>query len=86
MLCASSARNSSLLWLCCTLQAKERPEKLLTDRSAYILYLESQLERVTAACMTVHSFEERLEDATSRVQALEEKVTAAVLLRESTAM
>lgn len=55
-------------------KAKQRPEKLLTDRSAYILYLESQLERVTAACLTVHSFDEQLEAATSRVQALEKKV------------
>lgn len=29
---------------------------------------------MTAACLTVHSFDERLEAATSRVQALEEKV------------
>jgi hypothetical protein len=56
------------------LQVTERPERLLTDRSAYILYLESQLERVTAACMTVHSFEERLEDAANHLQGLEEKV------------
>ena len=56
------------------MQAAERPERLLTDRSAYILYLESQLERVTAACMAVHSFEERLEDTATHLQALEEKV------------
>ena len=55
------------------LQVTERPERLLTDRSAYILYLESQLERVTAACMTVHSFEEQLEDAANHLQGLEEK-------------
>lgn len=29
---------------------------------------------MTAACMTVHSFEERLEDAASHLQGLEEKV------------
>ncbi|CAG9463507.1 unnamed protein product [Pedinophyceae sp. YPF-701] len=39
------------------------PDKLLTDRAAYISYLESQLERVTNTCMTVQSYEARLHDA-----------------------
>lgn len=29
------------------------PDRLLTDRGSYIAYLESQLERVSAACLTV---------------------------------
>lgn len=32
------------------------PKRLLTDRSAYISYLEVQLERVSAACMTSQGF------------------------------
>lgn len=50
------------------------PDRLLTDRSSYISYLESQLERVSAACLTVQSFDERLEAAVSGVRVLEEKV------------
>lgn len=34
--------------------------KLLTDRSAYMAYLEVQLERVTTACMTVQAYKDRL--------------------------
>ncbi|KAK9843350.1 hypothetical protein WJX74_010817 [Apatococcus lobatus] len=51
------------------------PDHLLTDRAAYISYLESQLEHVTSACMTVASFEERLEAATASQRSLTMKVT-----------
>ena len=50
------------------------PDHLLTDRAAYISYLESQLEHVTSACMTVASFEERLEAATATTRSLTMKV------------
>lgn len=50
------------------------PDHLLTDRAAYISYLESQLEHVTSACMTVASFEERLEAATASTRSLTMKV------------
>lgn len=50
------------------------PDRLLTDRTSYIAYLESQLERVSAACLTVQSFDERLEQAVSGIRCLEEKV------------
>lgn len=50
------------------------PDKLLTDRSTYIGYLESQLERVTNACLTVQSFDQRIETVTSAARLLEEKV------------
>lgn len=50
------------------------PDKLLTDRSTYIGYLESQLERVTSACLTVHSFDQRIETVASSARLLEEKV------------
>lgn len=49
-------------------------DRLLTDRSSYIAYLESQLERVSAACLTVHSYDARLEEAVAAVRRLEEKI------------
>ena len=58
------------------------PDKLLTDRSTYIGYLESQLERVTSACLTVQSFDQRIETVASSARLLEEKVQCC---RQSTA-
>jgi len=55
-------------------QAPAEAKKLLTDRAAYIAYLESQLERVSAACLTVQSFDERLESVTSSTHLVQEKV------------
>lgn len=40
----------------------QSPSALLTDRGAYLTYLESQLERVSAACMTVGAFQEHISD------------------------
>ena len=57
-----------------------QPDKLLTDRSTYIGYLESQLERVTNACLTVQSFDQRVETVTSAVRLLEEKVCDCTML------
>jgi hypothetical protein len=48
-------------------------DRLLTDRSSYITYLESQLERVSAACLSVASYDERLEAVTSAVRLLEDR-------------
>eukprot|EP00696_Hemimastix_kukwesjijk_P008480 gnl/Hemi2/20719_TR6860_c0_g5_i1.p1 gnl/Hemi2/20719_TR6860_c0_g5~~gnl/Hemi2/20719_TR6860_c0_g5_i1.p1 ORF type:complete len:585 (-),score=227.86 gnl/Hemi2/20719_TR6860_c0_g5_i1:79-1833(-) len=61
------------------LRAKQKPNaadttRLLTDRSAYISYLEVQLERVTASCMTVQSFSERIEQVQGQLNTSEEKV------------
>ena len=53
--------------------AAPSPDRLLTDRTSYIAYLESQLERVSAACLTVSSFDGRLEEAVSAVRLLEDK-------------
>jgi hypothetical protein len=50
------------------------PDRLLTDRTSYIAYLESSLERVSAACLTVQSFDERLEQAVGCIRGLEEKL------------
>lgn len=56
------------------MQIPQEGKKLLTDRTAYIAYLESQLERVSAACLTVQSFDERLTAAASNATLLEQKV------------
>ncbi|EFN59710.1 hypothetical protein CHLNCDRAFT_49515 [Chlorella variabilis] len=57
----------------CQEAAAPSPDRLLTDRTSYIAYLESQLERVSAACLTVSSFDGRLEEAVSAVRLLEDK-------------
>jgi len=33
----------------------------MTDRNAYMTFLEVQLEKVSAACLTVQGFSERIE-------------------------
>ena len=60
-----------------TLQDAEniQPDKLLTDRSSYISYLESQLERLTNACLTVQSFDDRIQANAAAARALEEKAS-----------
>lgn len=62
------------------------PDKLLTDRTTYIGYLESQLERVTNACLTVQSFDQRIETVASAARLLEEKVDICKLLACATAV
>eukprot|EP00644_Phytophthora_capsici_P007500 jgi/Phyca11/112024/e_gw1.21.233.1 len=49
-------------------------KKLLTDRSAYISFLEVQLERVSAACLTTQTFEKRLAELESSQVANDQKV------------
>ena len=56
------------------LEAPEDSKKLLTDRSAYIAYLESQLE------LTVQSFDERLESVASKAHLLEEKAGPSIFV------
>eukprot|EP01083_Nonionella_stella_P275160 934420_1 len=58
---------------------KKSPKKsttnaLLTDRSAYISFLEIQLERVTASVMTVQGFSERIKELQDQYVGLEERV------------
>ncbi|KAG7396735.1 hypothetical protein PHYBOEH_001859 [Phytophthora boehmeriae] len=43
----------------------ENAKTLLTDRNAYISFLEVQLERVSAACLTTQTFERRLAELES---------------------
>jgi hypothetical protein len=56
------------------------PTQLLTDRGAYLNYLEQQLERVSSACLTVHSYDERLVDFETLIKALEQRASANVKL------
>ncbi|CAD7940456.1 unnamed protein product [Amoebophrya sp. A120] len=48
--------------------------RLLTDRAAYLNFLEVQLERVSSSCLTVQAFSERIEQVQTQVNAMEEKV------------
>eukprot|EP00742_Colponemidia_sp_Colp-10_P009356 GILJ01010194.1.p1 GENE.GILJ01010194.1~~GILJ01010194.1.p1 ORF type:complete len:640 (+),score=99.16 GILJ01010194.1:66-1922(+) len=56
-------------------QTQGERQRLLTDRSAYIAFLEVQLERVTASCLTVQGFSERIEQVQSHVNTVEEKIS-----------
>lgn len=49
-------------------------KKLLTDRNAYISFLEVQLERVSAACLTTQSFEKRIAELETAQTASDQKV------------
>jgi len=53
---------------------KLEDERILTDRSAYITFLEVQLERVSAACLTAQSFSDRIEEVHGTVLTNDEKV------------
>ena len=45
--------------------APDLGKKGIADREAYMAYLEQQLERVTASCKTVQSYNERLDQVRS---------------------
>jgi len=55
-------------------RSKVEEERLLTDRSAYLSFLEVQLERVSAACLTSESFSSRLEELQGTVVTFDEKI------------
>jgi hypothetical protein len=48
--------------------------RLLTDRSAYVSFLEVQLERATAACLATQGFSERIEQLQTQISRLEAKI------------
>lgn len=54
-------------------RAFAKPPALLTDRNAYINFLEVQLERVSAACFAVQSYENRFNDMQGLIVALDER-------------
>lgn len=49
-------------------------ERLMTDRGAYIKYLELQLERVSASCLAVQNYAERMERLQQLVTIQEEEI------------
>lgn len=51
-------------------------KKGIADRQAYMAYLEQQLERVTASCKTVQSYNERLDMIQDAVAESESKIVA----------
>ena len=54
-------------------RALTKPPALLTDRNAYINFLEVQLERVSAACFAVQSYEDRFNDMQGLIVSLDER-------------
>ncbi len=44
------------------------------DRNAYMTYLETQLERLTSACMTVQGYGERMDQMSSQITSVEERI------------
>ena len=59
-------------------------ESLMTDRGAYLSFLEVQLERVSAACLTAQGFEERINGITEITHSSEEKVISLAKLVQLT--
>ena len=56
------------------------PPSLLTDRGAYVNFLEVQLERVSAACLGVQSYDQRIYDMQSLIVHLEERIAGTTRL------
>lgn len=55
---------------------EKNAKKLLTDRNAYISFLEVQLERVSAACLTTQSFDKRLAELESAQNIQDQKLSS----------
>lgn len=55
-------------------QSAARKPTLLTDRGAYLNYLEVQLERVSSACLTVQAYDERCNDLQGLLLSLDQKI------------
>lgn len=49
-------------------------ENILTDRGAYLNFLEIQLEKVSAACLATQDFRGRIDAFDAKTTAVEEKV------------
>ena len=49
-------------------------QRLMTDRAAYLSYLEVQLERVSAACLVSQGFSERIEQQQAQIHSIDEKL------------
>lgn len=55
---------------------EQQARRLLTDRGAYISFLEVQLERVSAACLAAQSFEQRVAALEAARSAQESQLSA----------
>lgn len=55
-------------------ETKSNKPTLLTDRGAYLNYLEVQLERVSTACLSVQAYDERFNDMQSLIVSLDSKI------------
>lgn len=57
-------------------ESVEKPDmnKLMTDKQAYISFLEVQLERVTQSVLTTQGFSDRIESLQSQVNSSDEKI------------
>lgn len=63
-----------------TERAFAKPPALLTDRNAYINFLEVQLERVSSACFSVQAYEQRFNDMQGLIVSLEERCSSTARL------
>lgn len=54
-------------------RALNDPPTLLTDRGAYVNFLEIQLERVSAACLGVQGYDDKINDLHTYVTSLEQR-------------
>lgn len=63
-----------------TARSLTNPPALLTDRGAYLNFLEVQLERVSAACIGVQSYEDRINDMQNMIVSLEQRCGATTRL------
>ena len=56
------------------------PPSLLTDRGSYVNFLEVQLERVSAACLGVQSYDQRFTDMQQLIVSLEQRCASTTRL------
>lgn len=56
------------------------PPSLLTDRGAYVNFLEVQLERVSSACLGVQAYDERFNDMQALIVAIDNRCNATTKL------
>ena len=61
-------------------QTLHDPPSLLTDRGAYMNFLEVQLERVSAACLGVQAYDDRFNDMQNLIVSLDKKCASTARL------
>ena len=52
---------------------QEHPSSLITDRGAYVNFLEVQLERVSSACLNAQSYDQRFNDLQELLSGVEQR-------------